>query len=93
MPYVFTEQGVAMLSSVLNSERAIAVNIQIMRVFVKLKELMMSHKELSLKIMQLEHNFKDHDKKFALVFETIKQLLKESEEAEKPKRGIGFHVK
>lgn len=89
-PYVFTEQGVAMLSSVLNSDRAIEVNIQIMRVFVRLKEMMISHKDLAKKIEDLESKFKEHDKKFFLVFEAIRQLIKEDE---KPKRGIGFHVK
>ena len=89
-PFAFTEQGVAMLSSVLNSDRAIEVNIQIMRVFVKLKELMISHKDLARKIEDLEHKFKAHDKKFVLVFEAIKQLLKSAEE---PKKGrIGFHT-
>ena len=87
--FVFTEQGIAMLSSVLRSKRAIAVNIVIMRVFVKLKELMLSHKDLARKIEDLEHKFKDHDKKIVLIFEAIKQLLSEPE---KPKGRIGFHV-
>jgi len=77
LPYVFTQEGVAMLSSVLNSERAIQVNIQIMRVFVKLRKLMLSHKDLARKIEDLERKFTEHDKKFVLVFEAIKQLLKE----------------
>ncbi len=88
LPYVFTEQGVAMLSSVLNSDRAIEVNIQIMRVFVRLKELMMSHKDLARKIEALEGKFKDHDKKFTLVFEAIRQLLSPPEA---PKGKMGFH--
>ena len=80
LPYAFTEQGVAMLSSVLNSDRAIEVNIQIMRVFTKLRELMISHKDLAHKIGELERKFDDHDKKIVLIFETIKQLLKEKKE-------------
>src|SRR5271170_2100777 len=68
MPYVFTEQGVAMLSSVLNSDRAIEVNIQIMRIFTKLREMMISHKDLARKIAYLErrfqNKFKEHDQKF-----------------------------
>ena len=79
-----------MLSSVLNSDRAIEANIQIMRAFVKLSELMISHKDLAGKIEDLERKFKDYDKKFFLVFEAIKQILKEEE---KPKTAIGFHAK
>lgn len=89
LPFAFTEQGIAMLSGVLHSPRAIHVNIQIMRVFVKLKELMVSHKDLARKIEALEHKFKGHDKKFILVFETIKQLLGPSEQPKKAR--IGFH--
>jgi len=61
LPYVFTEQGVAMLSSVLNSDRAIQVNIAIMRAFVKLREILSTHKELALKLQQLEIRTKAHD--------------------------------
>ncbi len=93
LPYAFMEQGVAMLSSVLHSDRAIDVNIQIMRVFVRLKELMISHKDLARKIEDLERKFKEHDKKFVLVFEAIKHLLKESGESPKPKEPIDFHAR
>ena len=85
LPYAFTEQGVAMLSSVLNSDRAIEVNLQIMRVFVKLRELMMSHKDLARKVEELE---KKYDAQFRGVFEAIRRLMKEEE---KPKAPIGFH--
>ncbi len=95
LPHVFTEQGVAMLSSVLKSKRAVQVNIQIMRVFVKLKELMMSHKDLARKIKDLERKFQgkfqEHDKKFIMVFDAIRRLLQEREEPLKPKIPIGFH--
>ena len=96
LPYVFTEQGVAMLSSVLNSNRAIEVNIQIIRVFTKLREMMISHKDLARKIEDLERGFQDkfqdHDRKIILIFETIKRLLKEKEEPLKPKGPMGFVV-
>lgn len=92
LPFVFTEQGVAMLSSVLKSSRAIQVNIVIMRVFVKLKEILISHKDLVQKIEDLERKFQGHDKKFVLVFEAIRQLLKESEEPKKAKEPIGFRA-
>ncbi len=86
LPCVFTEQGVAMLSSVLNSERAIQVNIQIIRAFTKLRELMMTHKDLQRKIEEME---KKYDRKFQIVFEAIKRLL---EPPEKKREPIGFHA-
>ena len=93
LPYAFTEQGVAMLSSVLHSRRSVEVNIQIMRVFVKLKEMMVSHKDLARKIEELERKFQGHDEKFILVFEAIKQLLKKPAEDIKHKEPIGFHIR
>jgi len=71
-PYAFTEQGVAMLSSVLNSKVAIQVNIQIMRTFTRLKEILMSHKDLQRKIENMERKY---DQQFKVVFDAIKQLL------------------
>ncbi|MBL7132437.1 MAG: ORF6N domain-containing protein [Candidatus Omnitrophica bacterium] len=88
--YAFTEQGVAMLSSVLNSKRAIKVNIQIMRAFVKLKELFLTHKDLAAKLEALERKHVEHDDKIKAIFEAIKQLL-EPKPVEK-KRRIGFHL-
>lgn len=85
LPYVFTEQGVAMLSSVLNSDVAIGVNIQIMRVFVRLRELLISHKDLQEKIDKMEQLY---DKNFKVVFKALKDLLT-GPEPEK-KRRIGF---
>lgn len=90
-PYVFTEQGVAMLSSVINSERAIEVNIQIMRVFVKIKEFVLTHHDLAQKIDALERKFEEHDKKFVVVFDAIRRLM--APELEPQKRKIGFHSK
>ena len=85
-PYLFTEQGVAMLSSVLKSPRAVQVNIAIMRTFVKLREILLTHKELREKIEKME---KKYDEKFKLVFEVIKKLITEEE---KPSNPIGFRV-
>jgi len=84
LPYVFTEQGIAMLSSVLNSDRAIEVNIQIMRAFVKLREMIATHKDLSRKLAELE---KKYDGQFQIVFEGIRQIIGVED---KPKRKIGF---
>lgn len=87
LPYVFTEQGVAMLSSVLNSKKAIQVNIQIIRTFYKLREMIVSNKELSRKIEDLERKY---DKRFRVIFENIKLMLREDN---LPKREIGFREK
>jgi len=75
LPFAFTEQGVAMLSSVLNSERAIEVNIQIMRVFTKLREMMITHKDLARKIEDLERKFSDHNQKIIQIFEALRRLM------------------
>ncbi len=83
-PMAFTEQGVAMLSSVLNSERAIQVNIQIIRTFTKLREMLATHKDLQKKIVAMEGKY---NKQFKIVFDAIKQLL---EPPEKPKKKIGY---
>jgi len=84
-PYAFTEQGVAMLSSVLNSERAIAVNIQIMRTFTQMRRMMLSYKELKEKIEKMESKY---DKQFRIVFQALKQLLEPPPLP--PKRKMGF---
>jgi len=89
LPHVFTEQGVAMLSSVLNSERAIQVNIAIMRVFVRLKKIISTHKELAYKLNELEHKIEKHDGEIHAIFEVIRQLMTP---LNKPKRRIGFHA-
>jgi hypothetical protein len=90
LPYVFTEQGVAMLSSVLNSERAIEVNIAIMRVFVRLREMMATHKELAFKLIELEERLEGHDEQIQNIFEAIRQLMAPPEPA---RRKIGFEAK
>ena len=90
LPYVFTEQGVAMLSSVLNSERAVQVNIAIMRAFVKLRQILSTHKELVHKLNELERKFEKHDTEIQSIFEAIRQLM--APPPEKPKRRIGFRM-
>jgi len=77
-PYVFTEQGVAMLSTVLNSERAIQVNIAIMRAFVKLRQMLSTHKELAHKLSELEKRIERHDTEIHAIFEAIRQLMEPS---------------
>ena len=98
LPYAFTEQGVAMLSSVLHSKRAVQVNIEIMRAFVHLREIIATHKDLARKLEELEKEYlpayriclrQAGDKQFAVVFEAIKQLMTPPE---KPKRQIGFRI-
>ena len=84
LPYAFTENGVAMLSSVLNSERAITVNIQIMRTFTKLRELLATHKDLQKKIEEMEEKY---DYQFKVIFDTIKQLI---EPPQRSGKRIGF---
>jgi len=90
-PMAFTEQGVAMLSSVLRSSRAVEVNIAIMRTFVQLRNLMDSNKDLARKIKSLE---KKYDEQFEVVFKAIQALIKEEENRRsQPKKQMGFHVK
>ena len=86
-PYAFTEQGVAMLSSVLNSPRAIQVNIEIMRTFVRLRKILSSHAELAHKLEALE---KKYDSEFKVVFDAIRQLMAPPE---RPAKKIGFQLK
>ena len=88
LPYAFTEQGVAMLSSVLNSERAVQVNIAIMRAFVKLREILTTHRELAEKIAELENKYRRHDDKIQAVFDAIRELIEPPQVS--PKRRIGF---
>ena len=89
-PYAFTEQGVAMLSSVLNSERAVKVNIAIMRAFVKLRQTLETNRELARKFSELEKRVGKHDEEIDAILEAIRQLMAPPE---KPRREIGFHVR
>lgn len=86
-PYAFTEQGVAMLSSVLRSERAVAVNIEIMRTFVRLRRLLATHADLARKLDALE---REYDQQFRAVFDAIRQLM--APPPEPPRPPIGFHT-
>ena len=90
LPMAFTEQGVAMLSSVLNSERAVEVNISIMRAFVHLRKMIASHDELAQKLSELEKHLQDHDGQIQAIFEASQQLMTPPE---KPRKKIGFVVK
>ena len=74
-PKAFTEQGVAMLSSVLNSSTAIKVNIQIIRVFTRMKEMLLTNKDILLKLEQLENKVSQHDENIQMIFEALKQLI------------------
>ena len=89
-PYAFTEQGIAMLSSILNSDRAIRVNIAIMRAFVKLRQMLETNRELARKFSELERRVGKHDQEIAAILEAIRQLMTPPE---KPRREIGFHVR
>jgi hypothetical protein len=89
-PYAFTEQGVAMLSSVLRSERAVKVNIAIMRAFVTLREALDANRELARKFAELEKHVGKHDEEITAIINVIRQLMTPPE---KPRREIGFHVR
>ncbi len=89
-PYAFTEQGVAMLSSALNSERAIKVNIAIMRAFVKLRQILETNRELAKKFSELERRVGKHDEEIDAILEAIRQLMAPPD---RPRREIGFHVR
>ena len=86
--FAFTEQGVAMLSSVLRSSRAVQVNIEIMRTFVRLRQWLASNAELTARLARLEKNY---DRKFKVVFEAIRELMRDTK-APRHKREIGFHT-
>ena len=89
LPYVFTEQGVAMLSSVLNSETAIQVNIQIIRLFTKMKQLILDNKDLWMKIEKIEQHLLKNDEEIKTIFAYLKKLLIQEN---KPRNPIGFKV-
>jgi hypothetical protein len=90
LPFAFTEQGVAMLSSVLNSEHAIKVNIAIMRAFVRLRETLAANRELARQFTELEKHVGKHDQEIAAIIEAIRQLMAPPI---KPRREIGFHLR
>lgn len=88
LPYAFTQEGVAMLSSVLRSDRAVSVNIAIMRAFVRLREMLASHAQLARRLDELENKY---DAQFKVVFDAIRELM--TPPATPPRRRIGFHVR
>jgi hypothetical protein len=87
LPKVFTEHGVLMLSSVLNSQKAIQVNIRIMRVYNKLRQMLLTHKDILLKLELIEKKISGHDEDIKIIFEALKELLNPPQQARKP---IGF---
>jgi len=89
-PHAFTEHGIAMLSGVLNSERAIKVNIAIMRAFVRLRRMIDTNREFAQRFSELEQRVGKHDEEIAAILEAIRQLMTPPE---KPRREIGFHVR
>lgn len=91
LPYAFTEHGIAMLSSIINSERAIQVNILIIRVFIKLRKIFSAHRELAHKVSAIERRVAEHDNYIGSILNAIKEL-KESPIEGRPKRKIGFRT-
>ena len=89
VPMVFTEQGVTMLSCVLNSTNAIQVNIRIIRIFTRLREMLLTHKDILLKLEQIERKIEGHDDEIGLIFKALKQLV---DPEHPPRRRIGFNV-
>lgn len=89
-PLAFTELGVSMLSSVLNSELAIKVNIQIIRIFTRMREMWLTHKDILLKLEELENKVSGHDREIQVIFEYLKELLNPPQP---PRRRIGFNIK
>ena len=90
LPYVFTEHGVLMLSSILNSKRAIKVNVQIMRIYTKMRKMLLTHQDLLIKMNELEAKVGNHDKSIKQIFAYLKALIKEKDQ---PREPIGFKTK
>jgi ORF6N domain-containing protein len=88
-PYAFTEHGAVMLTTVLNSPVAVHASIQVVRAFVKLRELLSTHRELAKKLAELETRIEEHDEEITAIFEAIRQLM---EPPNKPSKRIGFHT-
>ena len=92
LPYAFTEHGVLMLSSILNSDRAIKVNIQIMRIYTRIRQMLLTHTDILLRLEQIEHTLSGHDNNILLIFEYLKQLeqAKQEELTQNQRKRIGF---
>ena len=95
LPYVFTEHGLLMLANVLRSEKAIKVSIRIIEIFINIREMMLNHKDILMKMEKIEHLVLEHDDKISLIFEYLKQLeqAKNHEEEQQNRKRIGFHKK
>jgi len=89
LPFAFTEQGVAMLAGILNSDKAIDVNVAIMRAFVQMRKFLETHRDLALKIEELERTVSSHDENIQLIFETIRQMIEKKRE---PMEAVGFKI-
>jgi len=92
LPYAFTEQGVAMLSGILNSDRAISVNIQIMRVFTRMRQLLSDNAEMRLDIEKIRKKVENHDKNMEIVFQYLDELLEKKAITEVPRKSIGYKI-
>lgn len=92
MPYAFTEQGVAMLSGILSSDRAIAVNIQIMRIFTRIRQMLSDNTELKLEIEKIKKKMDNHDKNIEQVFQYLDELI-DKKENPKDRKQIGYKMK
>jgi len=90
LPYVFTEHGVLMLSSVLNSKQAIQVNIQVMRIFTRIRQMLTDNTELRLEIEKIKNKLDNHDKNIELVFKYLDELLEKQEKPILPRKRIGY---
>ena len=89
-PYVFTEQGVAMLSGILNSDRAIAVNIQIMRIFTRIRQMFADNTEIRLEIEKIKNKLDNQDKNMEIVFRYLEELLEKQEQPNPSRKRIGY---
>jgi len=92
LPNVFTEQGVAMLSSVLNSETAIEVNIQIIRMFTKVRQMLTDHNELRLEVEKIKKKLDNQDKNMEIVFQYLDELLEKKDEPRQERKSIGYEI-
>ena len=92
LPNVFTEQGVAMLSSVLNSETAIEVNIQIIRMFTKVRQMLTDHNELRLEVEKIKMKLDNQDKNMEIVFQYLDELLEKKDEPRQERKSIGYEI-
>lgn len=90
LPYVFTEHGVLMLSSVLNSKQAIEVNIQIMRIFTKIRQMLVDNTEIRLEVEKIKNKLESQDKNMEIVFKYLDELLEKSDKPSPPRKRIGF---